>query len=61
MVLTPPMGTSTDIPTDWDDAIAIQDQPTGSLLEAFCQGAGFDSSAPPTTAVADKPVIARSS
>lgn len=45
MVLTPPMGTSTEIAADWDDALSIQDVPTESLLEAFCQGAGFDSSA----------------
>ena len=45
MVLTPPLGASTDVPTDWSDAAA---QPRvfeeGSLLEAFCEGAGLDAS-----------------
>lgn len=45
MVLTPPVGTSTDIPRDWDDGNPIEETFTESLLEAFCQGAGFDSSA----------------
>lgn len=44
MVLTPPMGTSLDIAADWSDAVTIDDRQTGSLLDAFCQGAGFDSS-----------------
>jgi predicted component of type VI protein secretion system len=45
MMLTPPMGTSLDIPEDWSDATPVIESPTESLLEAFCQGAGFDSSA----------------
>lgn len=45
MVLTPPMGHSTDIPANWPDALPAAECPTESLLEAFCQGAGFDSSA----------------
>lgn len=44
MVLTPPVGTSTDIPSDWEDAAIIPELCRGSLLEAFCQGAGLDSS-----------------
>jgi predicted component of type VI protein secretion system len=44
MVLTPPVGTSTEVPTDWDDAEGLPDLGRGSLLEAFCQGAGLDSS-----------------
>lgn len=44
MVLTPPIGDSTDLPSDWDDAAALPELTNGSLLEAFCQGAGLDSS-----------------
>ena len=46
MVLTPPLGTSVEVPSDWDDPvthIAIGEE--GSLLEAFCEGAGLDVSA----------------
>ena len=45
MVLTPPLGTSTAVPDDWSDASARR-CPTanGSLLEAFCEGAGLDAS-----------------
>jgi len=45
MVLTPPLGASTDVPTDWSDA-AIEPRvfEEGSLLEAFCEGAGLDAS-----------------
>lgn len=45
MLMTPPLGDSTLVPSDWDDASAIL--PTlheGSLLEAFCEGAGLDAS-----------------
>ena len=45
MVLTPPLGASTEVPTDWSDATP---EPRvfeeGSLLEAFCEGAGLDAS-----------------
>ncbi len=49
MVLTPPLGDSLDVPVDWTDkaeatrpgAPAIT---TGSLLDAFCEGAGLDAS-----------------
>ena len=45
MVLTPPLGASTDVPTDWTDAAATaQVFEEGSLLEAFCEGAGLDAS-----------------
>lgn len=46
MVMAPPFGDSPDVPSDWADgaAEAVQDS-DGSLLEAFCQGAGLDSSA----------------
>src|SRR4051812_36356305 len=44
MVLTPPLGVSTAIPTDWVDAQPIAASGGESLLEAFCRGAGLDAS-----------------
>jgi predicted component of type VI protein secretion system len=45
MVLTPPLGDSTNVPSDWSDAKApVRVFEEGSLLEAFCQGAGLDAS-----------------
>jgi predicted component of type VI protein secretion system len=44
MVLTPPLGASTAIPTDWTDAQPIAASDGESLLEAFCRGAGLDAS-----------------
>lgn len=48
MVLTPPLGDSLDVPSDWSDKseTASRAAPTtsGSLLEAFCAGAGLDAS-----------------
>lgn len=44
MVLTPPVGASTEVPSDWEDAVLVPEMARGSLLEAFCQGAGLDSS-----------------
>jgi predicted component of type VI protein secretion system len=44
MLLTPPLGASTDVPTDWSDATAPRVFEEGSLLEAFCEGAGLDAS-----------------
>ncbi len=45
MVLTPPLGASPDVPSDWTDASApTRVSEEGSLLEAFCQGAGLDAS-----------------
>lgn len=43
MVLTPPLGSSASVPRDWSDAGPLP-LPTGngSLLEAFCEGAGLD-------------------
>lgn len=50
MVLTPPLGDSIDVPSDWTDT-AVATRPagaaaitTGSLLDAFCEGAGLDAS-----------------
>jgi predicted component of type VI protein secretion system len=44
MVLTPPLGSSSAIPTDWTDAEPIAPAHGESLLEHFCQGAGIDAS-----------------
>lgn len=46
MILTAPLGDSTVVPTDWDDGspAPAPHAETGSLLEAFCQGAGLDAS-----------------
>jgi predicted component of type VI protein secretion system len=44
MVLAPPFGSSLDVPSDWVDAGAPCVSGDGSLLEAFCEGAGLDSS-----------------
>ncbi|WP_260597117.1 type VI secretion system-associated FHA domain protein [Sphingomonas endolithica] len=45
LVLTPPLGSSLAVPDDWSDR---SDTPAraagGSLLEAFCEGAGLDAS-----------------
>lgn len=50
MVLTPPLGDSIEVPSDWTDT-AVATGPsaaaavtTGSLLDAFCDGAGLDAS-----------------
>lgn len=42
MVLTPPLGSSSEIPMDWVDAEPLPAAPSDSLLERFCQGAGLD-------------------
>lgn len=42
MVLTPPLGSSTAIPRDWIDASPSPASSSGSLLDAFCDGAGLD-------------------
>lgn len=44
MVLTPPLGHSAEVPTDWADGPAPATFAEGSLLEAFCHGAGIDAS-----------------
>lgn len=44
MVLTPPLGESTTVPEDWSDAAPAVATGGGSLLEAFCDGAGLDAS-----------------
>lgn len=44
MVLTPPLGASSHVPTDWSDAQPLAEAPGESLLEAFCRGAGLEAS-----------------
>lgn len=44
LVLTPPLGRSAAVPDDWSDAAVIASDSGGSLLEAFCDGAGLDAS-----------------
>jgi predicted component of type VI protein secretion system len=44
MVLTPPLGSSCDVPSEWADVNKAPDYGEGSLLEAFCEGAGLDPS-----------------
>lgn len=46
MVLAAPFGENVVVPTDWADAGPLPELPgEGSLLEAFCEGAGLDVSA----------------
>lgn len=44
MVLTPPLGGSIAVPSDWSDAAPVKAAVGGSLLDAFCEGAGLDAS-----------------
>ena len=44
MIFTPPLGGSIDVPSDWNDGHETTQRPTGSLMDAFCVGAGLDSS-----------------
>lgn len=48
MVLTPPLGNSLEVPSDWTDkrdaAARATPMTSGSLLDAFCAGAGLDAS-----------------
>ena len=44
MVLTPPLGTSTDVPSEWDEPTNQSTPASGTRLEAFCQGAQLDAS-----------------
>lgn len=48
LLMRPPLGSSIDVPTTWSDSTpppTIAPQGDGSLLEAFCEGAGIDASA----------------
>ncbi len=40
----PPLGASTQVPVDWADGLSAPRPGDGSLLEAFCRGAGLDGS-----------------
>ena len=44
LVLSPPLGTSSQVPTEWCDGQAAPRLSGESLLEAFCRGAGLDAS-----------------
>ena len=44
MILTPPLGISIAVPTDWSDAQPLTEAVGESLLEAFCRGAGLEPS-----------------
>jgi predicted component of type VI protein secretion system len=49
MVLMPPLGDSIGVPVDWEDRPETVGAPpapvtSGSLLDAFCEGAGLDAS-----------------
>jgi len=49
MVLMPPLGDSIGVPVDWEDRpatgrVASAPHTSGSLLDAFCEGAGLDAS-----------------
>jgi predicted component of type VI protein secretion system len=44
MISTAPLGSSTHVMTDWAEPAPDAPAVTGSLLEAFCQGAGLDAS-----------------
>lgn len=45
LVLMPPLGSSIAVPTEWSDGAVAQGAVGGSLLEAFCEGAGIEASA----------------
>ncbi|MBN8846458.1 MAG: FHA domain-containing protein, partial [Sphingomonadales bacterium] len=49
MVLMPPLGDAIGVPVDWEDRPDNEGRPpppvtSGSLLDAFCEGAGLDAS-----------------
>ncbi|WP_022681826.1 type VI secretion system-associated FHA domain protein TagH [Sphingobium bisphenolivorans] len=46
LIMQPPLGSSIEVPTEWGDGAGPQERSGGgSLLEAFCEGAGIDASA----------------
>ena len=46
LLLSPPLGASIAVPTQWTDATSHSaPEHSGSLLDAFCEGAGLDTSA----------------
>lgn len=44
LVATPPLDATLAVPADWQDATPAPPPGEGSLLEAFCEGAGLDAS-----------------
>jgi predicted component of type VI protein secretion system len=44
LLMTPPLGLSRDVPEQWSDAGQPIQRGHGSLLDAFCEGAGLDAS-----------------
>jgi predicted component of type VI protein secretion system len=44
MILSPPLGTSVEVPSEWTEGPAPARPCDGSLFEAFCEGAQLDSS-----------------
>lgn len=44
LVMTPPLGGTTRVPSDWSDASPTRQVTGHSLLDAFCEGAGLDAS-----------------
>lgn len=44
LLMTPPLGLSSDVPEQWSDAGPPLGDGHGSLLDAFCEGAGLDAS-----------------
>lgn len=44
LVSVPPLDATLPVPADWQDAAPVQVYAEGSLLEAFCEGAGLDAS-----------------
>ena len=44
MILTPPLGASTAVPSEWEDSPGPSAPGNGTLLEAFCEGAHLDAS-----------------
>ncbi|MXO85993.1 FHA domain-containing protein [Altererythrobacter aurantiacus] len=44
MVLTPPLGQSLSVPSEWEEPLAPSAPGSGTLLEAFCEGAQLDPS-----------------
>ncbi|MDO7842509.1 type VI secretion system-associated FHA domain protein [Sphingomonas immobilis] len=44
MVMTQPFGESVRVPETWSDTLTLSASNNGSLLDAFCEGAGLDPS-----------------
>ncbi|BBC73647.1 conserved hypothetical protein [Altererythrobacter sp. B11] len=44
LILSPPLGASLDVPSEWSDAATFARSGDGTLFEAFCEGAQIDAS-----------------